>query len=331
MSGERPRKIVRNLIGAAIIACVAYFFLRALRDNWDRLRALEFEAHYAALALTALSIAGSNLLGTAAWQAAMNTFAKRPLSFSESIATVNISSLTKYVPGKVWAYALQMHRLSDAGVTKSMVLFANLASLAISLATSTLVGLLCLGISSAQGELRPLLLTAFLGLGAIYSLATVFHAHPLRWLAQLLGRAFKRKFEYFSFDAAALLRLNAAHASAAVLSGFSTYLACQGIGYAVTWDQAMTIMASGLIGDVVGFLAIVVPGGFGVREGVMWWLLRGATPGPVALILPIVSRLLSMGVELMLGVIALALLKRLNRERISVPVGAPGSNDELGS
>ena len=72
------------------------------------------------------------------------------------------------------------------------------------------------------------------------------------------------------------------------------------------------VVGSTLVADVAGFLAIIVPGGLGVREAMMYAILGGQASGALALILPVTSRLLNMGVDLLLGGIAFKLLPRLD-------------------
>jgi uncharacterized membrane protein YbhN (UPF0104 family) len=62
---------------------------------------------------------------------------------------------------------------------------------------------------------------------------------------------------------------------------------------------------------VAGFLAIVVPGGIGVREGLMYAILGGELSGSLAIVMPVASRLLNMGVDIVLGAVAFKLLRTL--------------------
>ena len=70
-------------------------------------------------------------------------------------------------------------------------------------------------------------------------------------------------------------------------------------------------MSSMMLSDVIGFLTVIVPGGLGVREGVMYFILKGDTPKTLSLILPIASRIISMLVDVTLGTIGIVLLKKL--------------------
>jgi uncharacterized membrane protein YbhN (UPF0104 family) len=92
---------------------------------------------------------------------------------------------------------------------------------------------------------------------------------------------------------------------------------CFGIGLEVADKRIFSVMSAMIISDVVGFLAVIVPGGLGVREGVMYFLLKGETSGALFLILPIATRIVGMSVDILLGTIGFILLKRLTSKFVA--------------
>ena len=65
-------------------------------------------------------------------------------------------------------------------------------------------------------------------------------------------------------------------------------LIVRAIGFDPT--QIMPALAGGLLfGGVAGLLAIVVPAGLGVRDGVLAWILLGWVPAPSAVVLSLVA------------------------------------------
>ncbi|HYQ17057.1 MAG TPA: hypothetical protein VEQ58_14900, partial [Polyangiaceae bacterium] len=79
----------------------------------------------------------------------------------------------------------------------------------------------------------------------------------------------------------------------------------------ISVDRGLMVIGSSLVADVAGFLAIVVPGGIGVREGLMYTILGGQATGSLAIVMPVASRLLNMAVDVLLGAVAFKLLKTL--------------------
>lgn len=307
------KRALTNLATVAIVCLVGYFFYRAFVENWASLTSQRLEMRYGLLALALAMIVATSLLATAAWQTTVNSLSgKRPLTFTQSFAAVNASGLTKYLPGKLWSYALQMYWLASAGIQKSLVLYVNLLNLGVSLLMSGLTGLALL--ASASGGTKLAVLLAVVGAVALADLAFIrYHGVALQWMTRLASRALRRPVEYIEFPAALLLKLHALYFAAAVLSAISTFVLCEAIGFPLPLQQFPLITASYLLADVVGFLALVVPGGIGVREGVMYFLLGGASFGPVAVVLPLAMRAAGMIADVTLGGAALLLLRRLNQ------------------
>ncbi len=259
---------------------------------------------------SALATLAAMLLATYAWYTSINTLSASKVDFRQSVAAANVSGLTKYIPGKVWSYALQMYWLDGLGISKALVVYVGVLNLAISMGVSVIFALLCLLFSSVRFP-ASVLLGSLLGLLAFDALSIWFNRALLNALVALVNRVFKRNLSAFDVTKSLLLELHSIHAAAAVLSGLAVYLFCFAIGYRIDFDRSLIVIGSSTLGDVVGFLAIIVPGGLGVREGLMNKILEGQATGSLALVLPVASRLLNMFVEIALGLVALRLLRTL--------------------
>jgi uncharacterized membrane protein YbhN (UPF0104 family) len=307
---SKVRSFLKPFVSAALVLGAGYFFYRAFQRNWDSIREHQFQLQPGYLLIAALGALATSLLGTLAWSTSLNGLSTARIGFRQSVAAVNASGLTKYIPGKIWSYALQMYWLDGLGFSKALIVYVNLMNLAISLGTSLILGLVCLAISSA-----PLPLSMLLGaLGALLVLdacAVLFNRPLIKWLLSLVGKVSNRQFSYFHVDARLLLRLHSIHLLAAFTSGLSAYAFCFAIGYRLNVDRGLVVIGSSLVADVAGFLAIIVPGGIGVREGLMYAILGGQLTGSLAIVMPVASRLLNMGVDILLGAVAFRLLRTL--------------------
>jgi hypothetical protein len=307
---SKVRRVLKPILSMALVLGAMYFFYRAFQRNWESVREHPFQVRPVYLSVAALGAVATSLLGTFAWSTSLNGLSSQRIGFRQSVAAVNASGLTKYIPGKIWSYALQMYWLDGLGFSKALIVYVNLVNLAISLGTSLIVGFACLSVSSA-----PLPLSVLLGaLGALLVLDTgvvLFNKSLLKWAFALLGKVSKRKLSYFHAEPSLLVRLHAIHGLAALTSGLGAYAFCFAIGYPLSFDRGLVVIGSSLVADVAGFLAIVVPGGIGVREGLMYAILGGHTTGSLAIVMPVASRLLNMAVDIVLGAVAFKLLRTL--------------------
>ncbi|HKO51235.1 MAG TPA: lysylphosphatidylglycerol synthase domain-containing protein [Polyangiaceae bacterium] len=310
----RLRPLLKPLLSALIVLCAGYFFFRAFQHNWADIQAHEFRITPLYLVGSALALLAACLLATLAWYTAINALGPSKIDFRQSVAAVNASGLTKYIPGKVWSYALQLYWLDGLGFSKALIVYVNLVNLLLSLGMSLMLGLGCLLFTDGGIPLRPVAY-ALVGL-VIADIACVLFNRPLLiGLFSLTNRLFKRNFSYFEVSKGLLLELHLIQLVAAVASGLGAYLFCFAIGYEVETERALLVVGSSLVADVVGFLAIIVPGGLGVRETLMYAMLGGKGAGSLAIILPVASRMLNMLVDVLLGAVALKLLRSLTARK----------------
>lgn len=305
------RKTLERVLAAGAIAGVAYFFYRAFRLNWHSIQSYDFRFDVGFMLLSLACVVSSGLLGTYTWYVSMNALSTTgKLSFRQSVAAVNVSGLTKYVPGKVWSYALQMYWLAGAGFAKSLVGFVNLLNLYISLVSAVVVALIALLLARTPVPFSLTLAALLLLLFADYC-SMRFYGPVFGYLVRLLSRTLKREIQFYELPPSLVLRLHAAHALAALAIGAATYFLCFGIGYSIDAEEVPLVVAAALLADVGGFLAVFVPGGLGVREGIMYMLLGGSAKGAIALVLPIASRFVGMLADVLLGAVALGMLRQL--------------------
>jgi hypothetical protein len=269
--------------------------------------------------LAMLATLATMLFATYAWYTSLNALSTSRINFRQSVAATNVSGLSKYIPGKVWSYALQMYWLDGLGFSKSLILYVNVVNQLISMGVSVLLALLCLLFSRVNVP-PSVLLGSLLGLLAVDVVSVLFNHAILKGLFTVLGRIFRRSLAVFEVRKSLLWRLHLIHLGAAVSSGLAAYFFCFALGYRIDAGRSLVVIGSSILGDVAGFLAFVVPGGLGVREGLMYAMLEGQGVASLALVLPVASRLLNMVVEILLGAVALRLLRTLAaRDPSTVP------------
>jgi uncharacterized membrane protein YbhN (UPF0104 family) len=308
-SQARLARRTKQLAGALLVIGVAYFFWRAIRRNWAQIQAHQFHLSYPLVALSFSTAVASGLLATYAWTVILNGLSgNREMTFARSVATVNSTSLTKYLPGKFWSYALQMYWLARSGYSKGLVLYVNLTNLVVSL----LMGmLLALGFLVASGRF-PLAVvgSAFLVLLIADVLYVLYNGVAFRLLSTLVRKLLKREIGVFEMPTGLLLRVHVIHLLGQLVSGVGGYVLCFAIGYRMGSADILLVMAALILADNAGFIFFLVPGGLGIREATMYFLLRGAAASTLALVFPLVSRIVYMVSDVLLGLVALSLLKK---------------------
>lgn len=300
---------IKNVLALIIISCVAFFFYRAFRSNWSSIQQSRLDLDYFFILLSSCMILCTYLISTYSWSLAVNHLSSGvKLHYLESVAVVNTSNLTKYLPGKVWSYALQMYWLGEIGFKKTLILYVNLINLFISIITSLLLGLSFLIVFSDVSAVP----VVYLSLGIVIVIDIIFILfNPYFSKMLILGanKALKQTMEYYHIPISLSLYLHLLNLVAAFSFGIGAYFLSKGLGFDIAPGKMFLIMSSMIISDVIGFLAIIVPGGLGVRESIMYLFLSGSSTQSLALILPVASRVVNMLVDLSLGLFSYLLLK----------------------
>ncbi|MGC4094016.1 MAG: hypothetical protein QM756_40125 [Polyangiaceae bacterium] len=316
---QATASVAKRAATIVVVGCVAYFFWKAFSHNWQSVQAHRFELAYPYLVVAFAAAVATIILYDYAWFVTVNALSGRSaITFTQTLATVNTSGLTKYVPGKLWSFALQMYWLAKLGLSKSLILYVNAINMLVSMLAAVMLGLGFLLFSSDRYPWSTTL--AWLaGLLLVDACCITFHGPILNWGILLLNRLLKRNVARIDVSTRLILRLHAIHLAASVASAVGGYALCFGIGYRIGVVQAMLVMSSLLLSEVVGYLAFLVPGGLGVREGIMYVMLGGAATGSLSLILPLATRAVNMIVEVALGLISLRLLKSLAGQEEAEP------------
>lgn len=302
---ERSLAWAKHIVSLAALAAVAWLLWAQARRHWDSIARFHIVLSpgelWAAFGLCLVAF----LLETLAWQFALNSaMGRREMDFAESIATNNTSGLLKYLPGRIWTYGAQMMWLASRGVSKGRVLYVNLVVLMVSMLVSSVLGGAYLVVYFAEPGWGwfawPLLVVA---------LVTGLLVGPRLLVASLslLRRITKREIEVTATPASEMLELGGIYIAVWLLIGVAAYYAALGVGLTVTLHEVTGITASMSVAWVVGFLSALTPGGLGVREGLMSLMLERVSSPEAALVLPIVSRLLYLVIEVLLGVVGIAI------------------------
>jgi glycosyltransferase 2 family protein len=287
---RRIIRVLQWLLGLAIVGLA----VRSLVRNWDELRAqpLQWSVDPGWILLSAVIVWLMYALLIAAWRRMLTAWG-RGLDLWAAARIWTVSSLGKYLPGKVWAVA-------------GMAVMAQRAGIGAGPATGSAVILQVLAIGTGAAVVA---LTGWETLrgaypGAATGLAGLLAA-SIGGIGLLLWPALVNR----------VLRLAAPNAGAVRLPVGAVAFGL--VANAVAWmgyGAALWLLARGLLPEVelgllpatavftasylAGFLALFAPGGIGVREGVFILMLQGPIGIGAATALAIASRLLLTVTEL---------------------------------
>ncbi len=298
------RKAPKIIAAALIILAIGYFYSLEVRRNWASLQNFEVKINAIYLIIAMCFYLLSYLSETFIWQVCMNNYlGGRRLNFPQSVAVVNSSGLLKYLPGRIWTYAAQLVWLKKYNISKSAILYVNLICILGSVIVSLYLGLIYLAFYTDFMTGRTIVF--------IFVILILFNFAYIAWnsflmnkLIALAGRLVRKEIQLLSDSKSLSAFIQLIYMISWSLMGFGGYFLAGGIGLNIQYDETAAILASMSISWLTGYIAVISPGGLGIREGMMLVMLNGIVETRIALIFPLLSRFMSLIAEALLGIAA---------------------------
>ncbi len=302
-------KYIKISLSILLVVLFIWFFYKEFKENWESIRTLHLEMNWKYLVLGILMMIANYLCTTLSWHIGINYFDNhKKLKFTQSIALVNISQLGKYIPGKLWSYMVQIYWLASKGVPKTTVLYLNIVTTLLTILVSMLLGCLLLIMLPNWYHLRTEILI-FIGLLLIINLV-LFNNNFLKYFIEMFSRITKQKVSFYQLSTRRIISMQLLYITGALFWALAGCFISLSIGFNLDSLRMLFISSAMLLGDVIGFLILIAPGGLGVREGTMFLILKGAGIIQFALIFPIIVRLLSIVTDLIMGIVSVLIISK---------------------
>lgn len=319
-------------IAGVLIAVVAVALcIKTIAGQWHSVRAAVAHANtawlVAALACSAASMAGLGLL----WWRCLHLFGS-PARPAAALAWYFGGELGKYLPGGVWTVLGRGELAQRGGMISRSTGYAT---------TLISYGAMCIGAASVCGVLAPFLTADGGGLSWTWVLVLlvplgVAAVHPAVF-GRILGfarRATRGRLELSPPSWSSMLRLIAWSIPTWVLLGSAAVFVTEALGY---HQHPARVAFAAIAAWIIGFLAVPVPAGAGLRELV--FVAGCGLPAAPAVAVAAIARALFVVVDGAGGVAGLwytrRTIPRVGTPTAAVgetayPINASGSVDEQG-
>lgn len=290
------------LIYSGLIGIIAYLVIRSLIRNLERLQGETIPVDINTTAALILFTAAVPVTG-ALWGSVITRLSKHEVSSLEG-ARVHIASwLLKYIPGQVGSIAWKITWGTRMGIAKTAItisflyenIFLAIASTAFTL--PIIIGFLG---PSSKGFKYVLIGLAIAAIFGILSARPVFYR-----LAKLIIKVTKRKVDLkkdMLLGAGEIINYQLAFLIPRIFNGVGFALITWSI-VSISLTEAFYVGAVYVLAGIIGILAIFVPSGIGVREGVIVLLLSSIMPVELAIFAAVVGRLYATVADILLSLI----------------------------
>lgn len=292
----------RRVFAWAIVVAAAVYLYVTISRNWRELTTFEWQVAPLLLTLSLASHVAVLAWGVHIWGRVLRCMDAPVVSYAHLLRIWSASNLTKYIPGAVWQFMTAAHLSRGQGLPAVVTMSSMLIHVGFSLLTSISVAAVTLPFDARLGVLgHP---ASRIVLVALTLLA--IHPRAINGALRLVPRSFARELLDWKgswLDGLAIYMLSVL---TWVMYGvaFSLFVASLA---EIPLAAAIPLTAVNALSFTAGYVAIIAPGGLGVRESAMTLLLTPLLPAGVAALLAIGARLWSVVSELALtavGVLA---------------------------
>lgn len=285
----------RNTVRFIIAAIILFFLYRLFVDNISELDVTEINIKWEYILTSYVFAMTYYLLNIYSWKMITGWF-DIELPFKDTMKVWLYSQLGKYLPGKVWLFIGRVQAYSTKG--KSRTLMAG--AFFIEMATRFLAGIILflltwgtLSVNSAGWPAVSMVMVVAIGL------LVFLHPRVFKIFFNLFHTAQKKQIPDFSLSLKHLMNIFFIEMIAWIAGGIG--LACLiHPTFPLQGTEVFQIGGALAIAGILGLVALFVPSGLGVREGVMVFFLKNIMPISFAVATSILARLWITSAELFL-------------------------------
>lgn len=298
-------RVWRRLAATLLVGAAIAFLGLSIAHNWSELGRYQWQLRPVRLVLSVPALTLVFVWGVLVWAGVLRGFMRDAVPLPRLARIWFLSSLTRYIPGKIWQFVSAAQLAQAAGLSGAVLLTSLVVYMGFNLLSAAVVAALTLPLS-AYGFGRASVIVVY-----GFAIASVFLVHPrvLNTLLRRVPRVLHRQTLVWTgrwLDGLVLLLLSVV---AWVLYGVAFTLLVTSI-VDVPWTLLLPLAGVAALSFLVGYFVFVAPAGLGAREAVMTILLAPYAPAGVTALVAVAARLWTVAAELLGALVALAVRGR---------------------
>lgn len=291
---SRLSHLWRRLAGTLLVGAAAAFLGLTIARNWAELGRYDWHIRPVRLALSVPALTLVFVWGIVVWGGVLRGFRHDPVPLPRLGRIWFLSSLTRYIPGKIWQFVSAAQLAQAAGLSGAVLLTSLVVYMGFNLLSAAVVAALTLPLGTyGFGRASVAVVDGF-------AIASVVLVHPwvLNALLRLVPRVLHRETLVWTgrwLDGLFLLSLAVV---SWILYGAAFTLFVTSL-VEVPWVMLLPLAGVAALSFLVGYFVFVAPAGLGAREAVMTLLLAPYAPAGVAALVAVAARLWTVAGELL--------------------------------
>jgi uncharacterized membrane protein YbhN (UPF0104 family) len=309
---QKYKRGIILLAKVIISTTIIFFIVWYIKTNINSLKNFDFQINYVYLSVSFIILIFYILNQFFLWYY-ITIQNKCSIDLRTTVLSRNYSSFGKYVPGKVYGYAMLMYAYAKANQSKTLVSFSMFLELLVSVLASAFIFLLSLFFIDIQEFQKYRIITLIL----LLFFFILLNPKILNYFTDWFLKVAKREPVKWALSYSQLIKIILLYILNFLLFGVAFILFIRSI-YSVSFSNYLFITGTTAAAGLIGLFAIFVPAGLGVREGVLVFTLSFVMPPAIAGIIALTSRLWMTFAEIFLFGLILGISKTKCKENESI-------------
>jgi len=286
----RGKGTIKRFIQLLIIGIIFFFLIRNLFNNWQQICHYQWKANYPLLFFsTGIVILNFSFL-IKIWLKLLDVLGFN-LKYGKGFKIWFISNFGRYIPGKVWQLLGMVYLCEREGIPKTVTTTSAVLAQIFSLVSGLIISLLLLGVDFLDKFGGANILFFFILL-SLFLFLIIISLYP-RLLGKginFLLRKIKKPELKIQLSTWTSFKFLVGYAITWLIYGFGFFFFIHSFTN-VSFHQYPLMTGIFAIAYILGFLSFFAPGGLGVREGILTYLLGLYFPGSIATVISLASRI----------------------------------------
>lgn len=274
-----------SIIKLTTALIIVFFIVKYIKSNADALKDFQFEINFYFLILSFFILLLYLFNQFILWFY-ITKKNKCNLAFSTTIFLRSYSEFGKYVPGKVFGYAILFHEYSKGNKSKVQLSFSMFLELLASVLSAALLFIISLFLTDIQ-EFK---IYRFTALALLILFFILINPCIINYFTSWIFKITSREPVMLDISYLDLIKMILFYAMNFMIFGFSFMLFIKSF-YDVSFSDYPFITGTTAAAGLIGLLAVFVPAGLGVREGIVVFALKFIIPPYFAGIISLTSRI----------------------------------------
>jgi len=305
----RPKTNWIRYINIIVVVVIFYFLGSSFLRDISKAGPIKWSVNYYFLALSVVWMVVGLLTQVQVWKVNLETLGVSS-NFKDIFKLVHLANMGRYVPGKIWSVLGLVYLSKNIAVPQaSAILCSMISQITCVLAGFIFSGILLIGFSALGHAINLWWMIIPLALSLVF-----LHPYVYSKILKLIAKFTKGDNVEVEFPFWGIVKSTLMYMLVWFFHGISFSFLVLSLGdFSLKWlVYSLGIMPAAYL---VGYLMLLSPGGWGIREGAMVLFLKEFMPQYLAITASVLSRLLFTVFEVVFFVIALRLSWSKNQQK----------------